>query len=344
MVVVIVIIAIVFVCVISNHIHKSSSGQSSGSYSNSDETMHYVKKAPGDTGFDSIGYSGNVRYIDGVPIKTTADFDRWRVINGHAMSMCDHLRSLQYQFTSKTDTHSTEHYEEWKQYYQKYRELIVRHRLWNMCIGEHEPFIQSEAQLAEEKRFLSDLDKQYNEALIDQESYIDELYHKNLLEQEIIKYLQSCPRKNANKTEMIKKLAGGDSDKRKALQRAYTSLLRKNIIGEKKDDNGQIIARFIVRRKKTETDTNSIPELPASTYHPEQYKDLWKQIINKAELTVGIPEKVDRQKNTCQFKSLTNGSIYYTSLEQCTCPAFGGKEPCKHMVKLAMYLGYYKNN
>ena len=81
--------------------------------------------------------------------------------------------------------------------------------------------------------------------------------------------------------------------------------------------------------------------IDASVYHPELYNDLWHQIVNKAELTVGTPENLNREKNTCTFTSLTDGSVYSTSLEKCTCPAFGGKEPCKHMVKLAMFLGYY---
>jgi len=312
-------------------------------YQDDDGTpMHTVYKAPGESGFSAISYSGDIRYLDGVPIKTIAQFDRWRVINNHALSIRDHLKELEYQFTDKKDLQAKQHYEEWKEYYQKYRQLIVRHRLYNMVIGQHEPFTETSYQLAAEKRFLEELEKKYKAADDEREIYIDELYEKNQVEQEIIQYLQGCPRKKCLKTDMIKALAKNNSERRKALQRAYTSLLRREIIGEKKDENGRIVTRYIIRRKKPgDGDEPAFVQLPASVYRPEFYTGLWKQIVNKAELTVGPPEHLDRSKNTCTFTSLSNGSVYSTSLEKCTCPAFGGKEPCKHRVKLAMYLGYY---
>ena len=343
----IIVLVIVFIIIIGIVIGSRTSSSSRSSmpehYTAEDGTpIHTVYKAPGDTGFASIGYSGDVRYIDGVPIRTIADFDRWQVINGHALSIRNHLQQLENQFTDRKDLQAKQHYEEWKEYYQKYRQLIVRHKLYNTVIGQHKPFTESAYQLAAEKRFMDELERKYKTADEDREIYIDELYQKNLIEQEIVQYLQGCSRKKCFKTDMIKALAKGNAERRKALQRAYTSLLRKQIIGEKKEDTGRLVTRFIIRRKKQEDDTGGkVIQLSASVYKPELYKGLWKQIVNKADLTVGAPENLDREKNTCTFTSLTNGSVYSTSLEKCTCPAFGGKEPCKHMVKLAMNLGYY---
>ena len=192
---------IIFVVIVIAIASGSSSSSSSSSmfpdhFTADDGTpMHTVRKAPGDTGFSSISYSGDLRYIDGVPIKTTADLERWSVINGHALSIKDHLLGLQYQFTDKKDLQAKQHYEEWKEYYQKYRSLIVRHKLWNTYIGQHEPFTETAYQLAAEKRFMDDMEKKYQEAEVERECYIDELYQKNLVEQEILQYLQGCPRK-----------------------------------------------------------------------------------------------------------------------------------------------------
>lgn len=139
---------------------------------------------------------------------------------------------------------------------------------------------------------------------------------------------------------MMNVLSSGKTGHRKELQKAYNALLRREVIGEKKDENGRIVTRFIIRKKK-ETDATSIVELPASVYRPDLYSGIVKRTVYKAEITVGPPENLDRTKNTCTFTSLTDGSKYSTSLEKCTCPAYGGKEACKHMVKLAMTLGYY---
>ena len=53
---------------------------------------------------------------------------------------------------------------------------------------------------------------------------------------------------------------------------------------------------------------------------------------------------VDNEKNTAEYISVSRGDHYYTSLEKCTCPAYSKSYPCKHMVALANYLGYYKPN
>ena len=346
MLIIVIVIIIAFALII--HGILAGIGNSHG-YSNLNQTdyvdddgtpMHRVYTDPDSTNRSGIAYSGDLRYIDGVPLRSTADFDRWRVINGHALSIRNHIQDLERQFTDGKDLEAQKHFEEWKQYYQKYRQLIVRHRLYNTYIGQHEPFIETSLQLSQEKQYLADVERRYHAADIEREIYIDELYQKNIIEQEIIDFLQNCLYKKSQKSDMMKTLAKGDSEHRKALQRAYTSLLRREIIGEKKDDSGRLITRYIIRRRKND-DESAYPQLPASVYHPELYNDLWHQIVNKAELTVGTPENLNREKNTCTFTSLTDGSVYSTSLEKCTCPAFGGKEPCKHMVKLAMHLGYY---
>ena len=74
------------------------------------------------------------------------------------------------------------------------------------------------------------------------------------------------------------------------------------------------------------------------------YENIYSRTVLKAKMTVGLPLNVDKSKNTCHFISQTDGREYLTSLEQCTCPAFCNRpdEPCKHMVALAAYLGYYQ--
>lgn len=43
----------------------------------------------------------------------------------------------------------------------------------------------------------------------------------------------------------------------------------------------------------------------------------------------------------------SEGSVYTTTLDECTCPDFaiqGGVKPCKHMIRMAMELGLYPND
>lgn len=53
------------------------------------------------------------------------------------------------------------------------------------------------------------------------------------------------------------------------------------------------------------------------------------------------PVRVDKENCTAFFTG-SEGNIYSTSMEQCSCPDFainGFGQPCKHMIRLAMELG-----
>lgn len=78
--------------------------------------MHRVYTDPDSTNRSGIAYSGDLRYIDGVPLRSTADFDCWRVINGRALSIRNHIQDLERQFTDGKDLEAQKHFEEWKQY------------------------------------------------------------------------------------------------------------------------------------------------------------------------------------------------------------------------------------
>ena len=81
--------------------------------------------------------------------------------------------------------------------------------------------------------------------------------------------------------------------------------------------------------------------MPSSTFKYEKYANVRKKDIYRVEYSVGIPEELDTEKNTCYFTSKASGKRYATSLEQCTCPAFVKGYRCKHMLALAMHLGYF---
>lgn len=305
---------------------------------------HTVYRSSGSKGFASITYTGDVRYLDGKPIKTTDEFDRWRVINGQALAMRDHLRFLQQRIVDPSEPKAAQLYNEWMQRYQTYRQLVVRHKLWNMAVDINEPFCESDRQLQAEKAFLSKLEHSYEASIADREAYMLGEYEKHLIETEIVNYLNSCPRKKVEKKTLVATLSNGDNEKRKLINRRYHSLLLRGIVGEKKDENGNTITRIIIRRKaKSDLDSQE-SQLPASKYKPSFYENVYSRTVLKAEMTVGAPLNVDRSKNTCHFISQTDGTEYLTSLEQCTCPAFSNRpdEPCKHMVALASYLGYYQ--
>lgn len=307
-------------------------------------TVHNNKQASIQNG---VGYTTDPRYIYGKPVKTEEDLDRWYVILNFSRNIRDHLVVLENQFTSAKDFQAAEHFAEWKDFYQKYRKLIVRHRMYNSYIGVNEPFVETTEQLHREKSFLEKIEKEYHAADLDREIYISELYDEYVCKDEIINHLKNCNRKSCYKADLLKEISVGNPERRKQIKKAYSVLLREAIIGEKLDENGKTVTRFIVRRSKAEMnvekESSTTTELAASSYDAGLYAGVSRYTILKVEETVGEPQHVDRIKNTCQFVSLSTRNKYQTSLQECTCRAFsqGIPVPCKHMIKLAMHLGYY---
>ena len=95
------------------------------------------------------------------------------------------------------------------------------------------------------------------------------------------------------------------------------------------------------RAEQAETEAKKPSSFDASRYNiPDR-----NTVIGRAGRTVDPPEDVNPDKCTCRFVSKRDGSVYYTSLACCTCPAYlkqADGKPCKHMFRLAMELGYIK--
>ena len=157
----------------------------------------------------------------------------------------------------------------------------------------------------------------------------------------LLDYLEKCPRKHAPKNQIIKDLSEGDTEKKKKVMVIYRRLKTAEVIAEKQADDGTIETRIVVRRKKPD---KPLKPLPPSVYHPEYYKLITKSDVYKADYSVNPPEDLDRTANICQFISKTSGEVYRTSLEKCTCPAYCKGYACKHMLALAMNLGYFNRS
>lgn len=98
---------------------------------------------------------------------------------------------------------------------------------------------------------------------------------------------------------------------------------------------------YVVRKaRKRKVEPEAPVTLPASHFDGSLFSTVDPKTFYKVQYTVSTPQEVDRERNTCIFYSKSTGEKYHTSLEQCTCPAFSGQYACKHMVALALYLGY----
>lgn len=99
--------------------------------------------------------------------------------------------------------------------------------------------------------------------------------------QAILDYLNKSPRKHASKKKMIEDLSGGDKERRKEILIIYRRLVKDKVIADKESENGEVITRIVLHKKKTQ-----IKPFPPSKYIPEIYSDICKKDLYKVDYTV----------------------------------------------------------
>lgn len=274
----------------------------------------------------------DLRRVDGHLCKTDTDYHKWNIINGMAREMHYRLKEIAYLLSDPATENGDTLYAEWKLRYGSYRALCIKHGMWNYQLDDYKTFVPTYPQTIAEEKLKRRIEDLYKTWVTEHCQYVVE----NDL---ILDYLRKCPRCHAIKSDLVRDLSNGNSEERKKINRIYSRLKRKGIIADKQlQGTNNFEARIVTHHKK---ELQPISLLP-STYNVALYSDLDQFDLFKVQNTVGLPENIDKTKNTCTFTSLGNGEVYNTSLNMCTCPAFQNSGRCKHMVALAMHLGYLK--
>lgn len=325
--VLILIIAIIYSIIISQH-NSNNTQQNIHPQYNQNNTIRL------DSG-SQLTYSGDTRYINGHPLRDHEDWERWSVLKGHASALEAHVSSLEDRCTDFETLDAEQKYFEWEKAYNNYRDFCARYMLWNWFIGDRQIFKPTSSQSIKENKYKEDVKRKFEESILLRELYIDKLYQQEVRQMKILDYIDKCPRKRAIRHEMLKELS--NKGERSLVQTAYNDLLKRGIIGEKKEETHYLV-RIIHRRKKRKAEQDILQQ---SVYKPSLYDHVERRTLYKIEYTVGLPQNIDKEKNVCQFISTTTGELYNTSLEFCSCPVYDPKHPCKHMVALATHLGYF---
>jgi hypothetical protein len=316
----------------------------------SDEDSIYKENTVHD-GSITITYTGGTRCVDGKPIKTGRDWNRWAIVKGTSTHMEFYIRNLEVKMNDPRVDNAQDVYKEWKARYKEYREYCMRHKLWNFLIDDRTSFIPTEKQLIAEKQYLHRIERQFSASHSKRESYQEEQNQLDAIKASILNYIKSQPGKRAVRHIMFKQLAENSDLSDSLIRRAYRALLKDGTIGEKKNENNRIITRIIHRRKEKLTEQSSSTQASTtapfrpSVYNPALYANVSPRLFDKARYAVTLPAIItNRSSNACDVQSMSSDAVYHTTLESCTCPAFEREQPCKHMVALAVRLGYLHEN
>ena len=204
--------------------------------------------------------------------------------------------------------------------------------MWNDLLNDHTPYIPTMAQLRQEKILYQRIENVYRECLEERKLY-------NQYRDQILSYLLTQPEHKVIRKKLFRHFDQNDEGKNKQFAKLFRQLVKNKVLSYRQNKDGKYYVRKSPTRKQKSKETLS---LPASNYVSWQYEHVDKKTLYKVEYTVDPPQNVDRNTNTCTFISRSSGEKYYTSLNECTCPVYNASEKhaCKHMLALAIYLGY----
>lgn len=282
------------------------------------------------------------RKLNGHVVSSHEEIEKWFVLKGKSEGIVRCLSSIERDMETGNFTSRNYIVEQWKRKYQEYRSLCIEYGIWNIYIGDRQAFKPTAFQLELEKKAIEKIEELPAKGI----AYKREQDRIHAIEEEYTKRITECVaaqyRKRMYRHELINELAGRDPEERKTVQKHYRRLLSSDVLREKQDETRHFIVYF-PRKPKTSTDetATSTTELPASHFDAARYKDIYHKTEYKIYYTVSAPLDLNKSRNSCRFISDQSGEKYATTLEKCTCPMGQNEEPCKHMVALAICLGYY---
>lgn len=281
------------------------------------------------------------RRINGHVLETNEDWDRWWVKKGFTDGLFRHLKELEQDIESIKSDHAADSLSDWHRYYKTYREVCLECGIWNQLIGDREPFVASEKQISMENDMIDHLSLRYNAAEEARETYRQAEAADQVYKDVILDYIQRQPGHVAKRYDLLQTVSFDSEIPIERARSIYKSMVSARDLLEKKD--GRIYVVKVARKKAAKPETGQFQaQLPPSVYTALHYSQIDRKTIYKVEYTVGHVQNLDSEANRGEFVSLTSGARYYTSLTKCTCPAYSDSlHPCKHMVALAIELGYY---
>lgn len=271
------------------------------------------------------------RRLNGKSLQTQEDWDRWWTLKGKGEGYIRRMHEIEEAFYDATQADHEKLLTEWYSRYDSYCALCRQNGMWNEMLKDHVPYIPTDAQRNLEKTLFSNIEKMF----LDGKSFRDMYQH---YQDAILAYLLTKPGHKVIRKDLFKHFKHDDAEENKQFKKIYNLLVKNHVITDRKNKDGNYYVRKAPKRKEALP-----PEAEEySTYNPALYANIDPKMIYKLEYSVSSPIDVDTNHNTCSFISQTSGQRYSTSLSRCSCPMFdpNNRYPCKHMVALAVRLGY----
>lgn len=249
------------------------------------------------------------------------------------------------KFTKAHCENGEELYREFREKYNAYRSFCLDKCMWNNFLQDRQIFVGTDRQLYLEGKFLDDVRARYQAVAPKQREYKLRQEKTRQCGALLLERLRQEKKGVAVlRAQLIRELAGEDQELRNAYGRACNALVREGKVTQGKDEKDRVVikARSFRMGAEDHRDEPDLRDLFPSVYLPQYYSEVTYYDVQKALMSVDSPEELDQAKKYCVFHSHATGEKYYTSLSGCTCPFDHTEKPCKHMIRLAIKLGYFK--
>lgn len=289
--------------------------------------------------YDSVDDPSRPHMIDGKKVKTDEDWQRWWIIRDFSVSIGVSLNEVEEQIKTAKCDNVEEAYSDWQELYTRLRNLCIKHSLWNVAIQDREPFIPTEWQIKKEETLKLYMQACYQEGLKRQR--VNQEKEKKYVERQarVLDYLAQNKGGDVVRHAMIDSLSQDDPTMKKEYLETCIRMVKEKVLSESRNDSGRIT---IKKRRKSNKSSEPSDAIIPTTFRESWYSLIPQKTIYKVQYTVGQPIDLNKEANAAVFKSLSSRNTYHTSLEACTCHAFVDDStlPCKHMVALAIHLGF----
>ncbi len=188
-----------------------------------------------------ISDTSNGRLIDGHPLRTREDWDRWSKYDHEARDCADTFRKCERELESKYCQDPAATLQRAKSAYARYENLCTTYGMWNNLIQDHAHYIPTSEQKQRSKELIDRIS-----ALVPAAQAQKELIDKS--KDVALSYLETLPEKTAYKTDMTRHLSSEMEITPSEAGKILRILYNLDILRESKNDQGRIIVRKARKR------------------------------------------------------------------------------------------------
>lgn len=188
--------------------------------------------------------TSNGRRIDGHPLRTREDWDRWSKYDHQAMDCADFIRKCEKELKSSYCADPERTLQLVKDNYSRYESLCTQYGMWNNLIHDHANYIPTADQRQRSAAFIEDIAALVPTA-IEKRDKIDEAAAI------AIRYLDTFKGKIAYRSDMTRYLSSELEITPSEAGKILRVLYNQNILRESKNEQGRIIVRKVRKKKET---------------------------------------------------------------------------------------------